>query len=92
MDVPRILNLELSVQFALHLSPGFPELRDSPHELGHDRAVFPGERRPPAVGANSSRYLSNQPDKCIPLDLGTAQTAAVGRSPAWSGGEGGSLA
>lgn len=57
-------------QFASYLSPGFPELRNSPHELGHNRAVFPRERRPPAVGANSSGYLSKTDGEVHPNGIG----------------------
>lgn len=74
-----VANCRLSC-ISLSLSPGFPELSDSPHELGHDRAVFPRERlrmrMPPAVGANSSGYLSIESGQVHPVQLGTATTAA----------------
>lgn len=69
--------------FASYFSPGFPELRDSPHELGHDRAVFPRQRRPPAVGANSSGYLSKRDPRVHPVGNGNGNNSS--KSPARSG-------
>lgn len=46
-----------SFSVSLFISPDFPELCGSPHELRDDCTVFPGERPPPAVGANSSGNL-----------------------------------